>query len=563
MEAFSQIAESWLRVYGLHTIETSLFIFLIFVIDRWVKLETKMRYLLLILALAKCFVPPIFSVPQPIAQAIPAQIFLPAIESSGGATQQISLSLPGFIFLLWCFSAIAIALIVFYQNIRLRAKLKNAIPISVPELVALISKQAHEVELFSSPKLQTPLLLGFLRPKLYLPQTYSTWPRQQIRSIMAHELAHLSSKDIWALSLQTLALILFGANPFIWILHRKLLHVRELRCDEIAIQETGISPVEYSKLLYNFLETKSRQRALVVSGAYFAQNKKTILGRFQHLLSLSEKGRSPRNILHFVFPILAGLCFIPFSWQCNTIPLAPEKIIDSPLPSVQTESTFIAYDEAPEPIGGFAAIQKNLHYPEIARKAGIEGRVILNVLIAENGEVEEVKVLESLGHNGCDEAAMEAVRSVKWKPAMQQGKPVKVWVGIPVIFKVNPGGTDFLNRASEPGHVQQQIKTAPPNSNFIPYDSAPEPVGGFEDIQKNLIYPEIAKKAGIQGRVIVNILVNENGKVEDTKILKSLGQNGCDEAAREAVRRVTWKPAMRQGKPVSVWVGIPVIFKLE
>jgi len=97
---------------------------------------------------------------------------------------------------------------------------------------------------------------------------------------------------------------------------------------------------------------------------------------------------------------------------------------------------FVAYDEAPTPIGGFAAIQQNLVYPEIARKAGVEGRVYVNVLIDEKGNVIDTKILKSLGNNGCDEAAVEAIKKAKWKPAKQRDKAVKVWVGIPVVFKL-------------------------------------------------------------------------------------------------------------------------------
>jgi len=97
---------------------------------------------------------------------------------------------------------------------------------------------------------------------------------------------------------------------------------------------------------------------------------------------------------------------------------------------------FVAYDEGPAPIGGFTAIHRALKYPEIARKAGIEGRVIVNVLVSEKGHVVQTKIMKSLGHSGCDDAAVSAIRSVKWKPAMQRDKPVKVWVAIPVIFRL-------------------------------------------------------------------------------------------------------------------------------
>jgi len=102
----------------------------------------------------------------------------------------------------------------------------------------------------------------------------------------------------------------------------------------------------------------------------------------------------------------------------------------------ETASIFVAYDEPPEPIGGFAAIQEKLVYPEIARKAGVEGRVYVQVIIDERGNVIKAIVTKSLGNNGCDEAAINAIKSVKWKPAKQRDKPVKVSVGIPVVFKL-------------------------------------------------------------------------------------------------------------------------------
>ncbi|MBN2011574.1 energy transducer TonB [candidate division KSB1 bacterium] len=98
---------------------------------------------------------------------------------------------------------------------------------------------------------------------------------------------------------------------------------------------------------------------------------------------------------------------------------------------------FVPYDDPPQPIGGFAAIQRNLKYPEIARKAGVEGRVMVHAQIDEKGNVVNTRILQSLGNNGCDEAAIEAIKKVKWKPAMQRDRPVKVWISIPVVFKLN------------------------------------------------------------------------------------------------------------------------------
>ncbi len=98
---------------------------------------------------------------------------------------------------------------------------------------------------------------------------------------------------------------------------------------------------------------------------------------------------------------------------------------------------------------------------------------------------------------------------------------------------------------------------------FIPYDEPPEPVGGYIAIQKNLTYPEIALKAGVEGQVLVWAFVDKKGNVTNTIVKKSLGNNGCDEAAVAAIKSVKWKPAKQRDDPVGVWVMVPVEFQLK
>ena len=89
----------------------------------------------------------------------------------------------------------------------------------------------------------------------------------------------------------------------------------------------------------------------------------------------------------------------------------------------------------PEPIGGIAAIQSKIVYPEIAKRAGVEGKVYVKAYIDKNGDVTKAVVLKGIGA-GCDEAALKAVKETKFKPGKQRGKPVNVQVSIPVVFKL-------------------------------------------------------------------------------------------------------------------------------
>lgn len=130
---------------------------------------------------------------------------------------------------------------------------------------------------------------------------------------------------------------------------------------------------------------------------------------------------------------------IPEDETIETTELSFDDLPEPPEPPDEVDETaqiFYAFDKRPEPIGGMAAIQRNLVYPEMARKAGVEGTVMVQAVIDSKGNVIQTEVIKSLGNNGCDEAAMAAIRKVKWKPAQQRDKPVTVRIAIPVIFRL-------------------------------------------------------------------------------------------------------------------------------
>lgn len=111
--------------------------------------------------------------------------------------------------------------------------------------------------------------------------------------------------------------------------------------------------------------------------------------------------------------------------------------IPPPPPEAEEEEdeVFIVVEQQPELIGGMAALQKNIKYPEMARKAGIEGRVFVQFVVDERGNVNDPKVVRGIG-GGCDKEALRAVESVKFKPGLQRGKPVKVQFSLPVTFRL-------------------------------------------------------------------------------------------------------------------------------
>lgn len=101
----------------------------------------------------------------------------------------------------------------------------------------------------------------------------------------------------------------------------------------------------------------------------------------------------------------------------------------------QEPEIFVIVEQMPELIGGLAAIQKKITYPEIAKKAGVEGRVIVQFVVDEQGNVADPQVVRGIGA-GCDEEAIRAVQQAKFKPGQQRGKAVKVKMSLPITFKL-------------------------------------------------------------------------------------------------------------------------------
>ncbi|MDC1050652.1 TonB family protein [Candidatus Marinimicrobia bacterium] len=98
-----------------------------------------------------------------------------------------------------------------------------------------------------------------------------------------------------------------------------------------------------------------------------------------------------------------------------------------------------------------------------------------------------------------------------------------------------------------------------PDDKFIPYDQAPRPKIPLGDL---IIYPELAREAGIEGKIFVRAFINTKGIVTATKIVKGLPNTGLDEAALNAIKKSRWYPARQRDKKVGIWLTIPVDFSL-
>lgn len=227
---------------------------------------------------------------------------------------------------------------------------------------------------------------------------------------------------------------------------------------------------------------------------------------------------------------------------CSTTPPQP--------PSPQSES--------PQPIGGYVAIYNNIVKPKEAQESGTEGEVIIKAFIDKSGTVTETEVVQGLPNTGLVKAAIEAIRKTSWKPARQGGYSLGMWVEIPVAFRGFFQTKSPIVLTISDLRVLQE-KEIPKREIPIAF---PVPIGGYGEIQRNIMYPWRAQKAGLEGTVVIHSLVNIKGKVVATRVLKGTHPL-LDDAAIEAVKRTRFRAAQIEGEPVAMWISIPINFRLR
>lgn len=223
--------------------------------------------------------------------------------------------------------------------------------------------------------------------------------------------------------------------------------------------------------------------------------------------------------------------------------------------------------------------QVNPVYPEVARKAHVEGAVILEATTDTYGRVANVKVLRSIPL--LDQAAIEALKQWVYEPMITDGKPQPITFTVTVQFRLDDkkkpevggvvggvyGGVEGGVEGGVKGGVQGGVEGARTQAEDIKAfeKNAVRAVGDIQPPQllKEVapVYPEIARKAGVQGAVILEVKSDEQGTIVGVRILRSIPL--LDQAAIEAVKQWKYEPLVLDGKPRQVIFTVTVNFMLK
>jgi protein TonB len=119
---------------------------------------------------------------------------------------------------------------------------------------------------------------------------------------------------------------------------------------------------------------------------------------------------------------------------------------------------------------------------------------------------------------------------------------------------------DDLNNKPQ---TQVEVKTEEALPGMDDFQSLEtEPDVDLAELARNVVYPEVARKAGIEGKVTVSVLIDKQGKPKKVVIRES-SSSALNNAAIDAVKKTSFKPGIQNRQPVTCWLLIPVVFKLQ
>lgn len=579
MNTLIHLAETWWPLYAVHMVEISFFIVLVWSLDRWLALDSRLRYALYLLALAKVFVPPVLAIPIPAFLVSPAGVAVDATAYFGSVSEAVAVfpepaaTLPPafYLFCLWILSVLVWTGAALWKNAAFRRALKPASPVDLASEIASLNAP-ETLKVYSKPTLPSPILVGLRRPRLFLPSKWSSWSSEELRGVLKHELAHHERRDIYVLILQALATALFGANPLIWLLNRRLAYLRELRCDEAVLRETNLTPADYGRLLLGFVDTRSSPGPLTV---FFTERGATLKKRLEHILNY-KAGNMNRSKRQTVALILVGLMIVPLSIReaytqndvsksaTNVEMAVPEKVQRTAPPVTGNSDTVtvgVPTDDEAEvekkPVTGsqlkstVVVRDAFLQYvnSRTAPDTGFVATVTLNVRADVHGSVEDVKLVNVEGPAGFENAVRDAVSRMKFEPAKHDSVNAPVWFTQQMSFhwhgtskRSNPAN---LLAAPDTGLVDvieiDQVETKPHPIHIV----GPE-------------FPEEAFKIKTEGMVTLRLIVNVDSSVSDVTVLS--GPEIFHRAAVDAVLQWRFRPAKIGGRAVPVSLVMPIGF---
>src|SRR6056297_1292544 len=375
-----------------------------------------------------------------------------------------------------------------------------------------------------------PVTFGFRKPVILLPASLKHQP-EKMNLAIRHELTHISQHDFFSHLMVIITEAFFWFHPLVHILKRELIDYREMRCDNLVLSESSVSRKEYASLLLELIPMPNLNKELSVNMAQESSNLK------KRITMITQQTKT-QQIPKWSSLLLLGIVFLTTAFAMACTDMQTQTVFDEEELDLMTNidktgeqgyHEIIIYMSEEE--------QANRHESKLEQLRMLEPEHIEAIQVWKGDQA-----VEKFGSRG-----EKGVIQVRTKLDAESYNNTLRALGM------NPVTPESL--------TPQNSESSPQDDFFVVVEKMPELIGGLGSIQQKMRYPEMARKAGIEGRVYVQFVVDENGNVVDPQILRGIG-GGADEEAIRVVSQAKFKPGMQRGKPVRVKYSLPILFSL-
>ncbi len=370
-----------------------------------------------------------------------------------------------------------------------------------------------------------PVTFGFREPVILLPASLRH-DSGKCNLAIRHELVHILYKDFITHAGVLVTQMLFWFHPLIHQLKKELVDFREMRCDSLVLSEDGVSRKKYASLLLELLPMPVVNKELSVN---MAQETSNLKKRIQMIAQQNLSKPIPKKSSLAIFGAII---------LCTAIAMA--------CTDMQTQDVF---DNEELDLMTNVDVNGERGYHQILIFLGDEDQAnrhmnALDQLIEQDpGHIISINVLNN-------EPAIEKYG--------ERGSKGVIEINTSIFPEAYNAVLKTLGMESQD---QSELWYEEPAPVRINVDQMPELIGGIEALQREIRYPEMARQAGIEGRVFVQFIVDQEGNVELPTIIRGIG-GGADEEVLRVISQAKFKPAISEGRPVRVKYSLPVTFRL-
>lgn len=367
--------------------------------------------------------------------------------------------------------------------------------------------------------------------------------------IIAHEYAHILHKHSRDLILAEICLLFQWFNPAMWLFRKELKTVHEFEADE-SVLKAGIDAKKYQLLLIQ--KTVGTRLYSMVNSFDHSSLKKRIT-------MMLKKKSNPWARLKYLYVLpLAAIAVAAFAR-----PEISSELDEISAVKVNDLTAIMKTEEVKSPEKHPAkeikvqgqVLEKSTNAPVVGASVIIKGTTSGTITDLDGNFVISMPVGATLSVSYINMKTKELTITEK---LIGKIKSLKVYLEGEITTKtqevvvVGYGGGE---EASDEVPVFQVV------------EEMPEFPGGMGEclkfLGKNIKYPVEAQKAGVQGKVIVQFVVEKDGNIANPKVVRSIDPDLDGEAIRVISIMPKWKPGMQKGQPVRVKYTVPVTFRLD